>query len=503
MYGTVERQGSNRSTLKDEWVASAARVPPSSKGFVQGLLGDPESMVKMFFSCGHVLNDLCAAAWFTYMIIFFERVAGLSAYAAGALVLLGQVVDAVTTPVVGVLCDKSAESVEPGMRGGGVASRLPWHLWGCVLVAVSFPFLFIEDVQYVLGTSQWAVSLWYAWWVSLFQIGWATVQIAHLAIIPDLSAGCPQRRTSLNAVRYAATIIATVAVYVAAWVLLSDFNGGKHTGSDLSRANHVQFRVLAISIVAGGSVVSIVTFHRGMRDSIKEADYLDEQLSSRKPGATAGETAKVWLKSAKFWAVAIHYMATRLVTNITQSYLALYLLVTLGMPKTAIATAPLLLYATSLIGAWVSGRLHRLLGYEWSYVVSLIFTAGSAWGLYVVYADQVLLLYTWVGLFGVASAVLMISCLSMVAELIGDLPGSAFVYGSFSFADKMSSGAVIMVIQSLGAHADLAWYYRWVVGAFPAAVSVVALAAVGLCMCVKTPTLRDFPKSDSGAGSKV
>ncbi|KAJ9468114.1 hypothetical protein DIPPA_30090 [Diplonema papillatum] len=44
---------------------------------------DPADMKKMqrislIFGCGHVLNDLCAASWFSYVLIFFERVAELS-----------------------------------------------------------------------------------------------------------------------------------------------------------------------------------------------------------------------------------------------------------------------------------------------------------------------------------------------------------------------------------------------------------------------------------------
>lgn len=43
------------------------------------------------YGVGHFYNDLCASMWFTYLMIFLERVMYFKASAAGFLMLVGQV----------------------------------------------------------------------------------------------------------------------------------------------------------------------------------------------------------------------------------------------------------------------------------------------------------------------------------------------------------------------------------------------------------------------------
>ena len=41
------------------------------------------------YSVGHFSNDLCAAAWFTYVLYFVKNVAGLSSVEAASVMLSG------------------------------------------------------------------------------------------------------------------------------------------------------------------------------------------------------------------------------------------------------------------------------------------------------------------------------------------------------------------------------------------------------------------------------
>ena len=59
------------------------------------------------FGMGHVLNDMCAAMWFTYLLIFFHKVLGFENVLAGALLALGQLADGISTVFVGIFSDRS------------------------------------------------------------------------------------------------------------------------------------------------------------------------------------------------------------------------------------------------------------------------------------------------------------------------------------------------------------------------------------------------------------
>lgn len=43
------------------------------------------------YGVGHVLNDVCASMWFTYLLVFFHLVLQFSNWQAGFVLLVGQV----------------------------------------------------------------------------------------------------------------------------------------------------------------------------------------------------------------------------------------------------------------------------------------------------------------------------------------------------------------------------------------------------------------------------
>ena len=55
---------------------------------------------RLGYGMGHVLNDMCAAMWFTYLLIFFHKVLGFETVFAGALLAIGQLADGIGTVFV-------------------------------------------------------------------------------------------------------------------------------------------------------------------------------------------------------------------------------------------------------------------------------------------------------------------------------------------------------------------------------------------------------------------
>lgn len=75
------------------------------------------------YSIGHVLNDLTASMWFSYLIIYFHQVKKFNNILAGFLMLIGQVSDALFTPFIGYESDHTK-----GMCSMG--KRKSWHFVG-------------------------------------------------------------------------------------------------------------------------------------------------------------------------------------------------------------------------------------------------------------------------------------------------------------------------------------------------------------------------------------
>lgn len=58
---------------------------------------------RLCYGIGHVMNDVCASMWFTYLLVFYHLVLGFDSVNAGAILLIGQVADALSTPFIGML----------------------------------------------------------------------------------------------------------------------------------------------------------------------------------------------------------------------------------------------------------------------------------------------------------------------------------------------------------------------------------------------------------------
>jgi Na+/melibiose symporter-like transporter len=119
---------------------------------------------------------------------------------AGLLLLLGQVADAISTPLIGYGSDKNLSHFV--CKYG---RRKIWHLIGTICVSCSFPFIF--NSCFVCDESGfWIKFLYYSSFIVVFQFGWAAVQVSHVSLITDLTTVSSQR-VELNAYRYRFSIL--------------------------------------------------------------------------------------------------------------------------------------------------------------------------------------------------------------------------------------------------------------------------------------------------------
>lgn len=182
---------------------------PAENSHGDDAMDDSKTTLKFFekigFSLGHVYNDLCAAIWFSYTLLFMQGVLNMPGPQAGAMVMLGQVGDAIATPIVGILTDR-------------FSTKRNWHIFGTFLVVATFPLIFAICPLCDIFPSWWKLT-YFSIVILIFQFGWPVVQITHLAMIPELSR-TQRDRTDLTATRYSASICSNVVVYMVTWAVL-------------------------------------------------------------------------------------------------------------------------------------------------------------------------------------------------------------------------------------------------------------------------------------------
>ncbi|XP_026941374.1 major facilitator superfamily domain-containing protein 12 isoform X6 [Sagmatias obliquidens] len=394
----------------------------------------PLSLVaRLSYAVGHFLNDLCASMWFTYLLLYLHSVRAYSSRGAGLLLLLGQVADGLCTPLVGFEVDRAAG------RCARFGPRKAWHLVGTICVLLSFPFIFSPCLGCNATTPEWVALLYYGPFIVIFQFGWAATQIAHLSLIPELVTN-DHEKVELTALRYAFTVVASITVYGAAWLLLH-LQGSPHMGStqDVYDQLGVQdvpvFRNLSLLVVGVGAVFSLL-FHLGTREGRRRQVEEPDEHSPLLAPATARPLLlwKHWLREPAFYQVGSLYMSTRLIVNLSQTYMAMYLTYSLNLPKKFIATIPLVMYLSGFLSSFL---------------------------------------------------------LKPVNKCIGRNHSGAFVYGAMSFLDKVANGLAVMAIQSLHpCSSELCCkacvaFYHWVMVAVTGGVGVAATLA--LCSLLVWP----------------
>lgn len=151
---------------------------------------------KFCYGVGHVFNDLCIQAWFTYLIIFFNKIVKISATGTGYIFLSSQIADAISTPFIGYGCDKSLSKRITKKYG----NRKIWHLLGSAGIALIWPFVFSPCLLCNEESPDWVPVAYYCFFAALFSVGWPMVEISHLSLIPHV-AKRPKDAVELSAIR--------------------------------------------------------------------------------------------------------------------------------------------------------------------------------------------------------------------------------------------------------------------------------------------------------------
>ncbi|KAM9265398.1 major facilitator superfamily domain-containing protein 12 isoform 3-T3 [Morus bassanus] len=376
--------------------------------------------------------------------------------------------------------------------------RCPWPSLsaGTTCVLVSFPFIFNPCLGCKENTPQWAAFIYYLPFIIIFQFGWAATQISHLSLIPELVTS-DHEKVELTAFRYAFTVMANITVYGLAWLLLNFQVDQPDRTEHLGIQDVPIFRNLSLIVVGLGAVFSLI-FHLGTKEKPYPPGSLPQleestPLLQKEPMSPPHPLLiwKDWLLEPAFYQVAVLYMSTRLIVNLSQTYIAMYLTNSLLLPKKYIATIPLVMYVSGFLSSFLMKPVNKWIGRNLTYFVGiLIILAFASW---VTLARQMgVEIYGAAVLLGAGSATILVTSLSMTADLIGtNTHSGAFVYGAMSFTDKMANGLAVMVIQNLHpCPTELCCpacisFYHWVMVLVTGGIAIAAIAS--LCCIMVWP----------------
>ncbi|KAL9987823.1 hypothetical protein ACROYT_G002191 [Oculina patagonica] len=213
-------------------------------------------------SCGvgNVFNDLYRQLLLSFEILFFMKVVQVSASQTGLIILIGQIADALISPLTGYLGDR----VNVPLLSSKIGRRKSWHLVATVLMAIVFPLLlnrcFLCD-----GRDQSLLLLvYYSLWSALTNLCYNMVEINHLAFISTVAEKV-EECTALSAVRTVFTFLSGVYVYVIVWAVLGQDSGDSIGPKSLQDFAHLCW------IVTGTGIFFAAIFYIGTKEPKKRA----------------------------------------------------------------------------------------------------------------------------------------------------------------------------------------------------------------------------------------
>lgn len=482
---------------------------------------------KIGFGLGHVYNDLCAGVWFSYTLLFMQGALGMPAAEAGALVMLGQVGDAIATPIVGFLTDK-------------YGTKRQWHIAGTFIVFLTFPMIFSLCPWCDVAPHWWEI-MYFIIVILLFQFGWPIVQITHLAMIPELSRS-QKDRSDLTAVRYSVSIISNVVVYIVTWAVLRS-----RTSADnqIGPSDAYRFRDISLILTLVGVSMSVLfnfslTFsgyehrrhtalqHNVIKEGKKNSEpdpekqsLLDGTDETKTEGVAGSSTAngtvrsgeedvvlrhpkKNFFKSPLLYQNALLYVFSRLFMTTSLVYMPLWLDERSFQPDPVqnnasvehLATVPLVSFLASFIASLVLKYTNKYVGNSLIYLVGSAISVGVC--TWIALSSSAATFSTFellviASLFGAGSSITMISSLCITADMIGKhADQGGFIYSAVTFTDKLITGIVVVIIESMKCtdRNDCPDYYRSVLAYACGTAAGLGCLTLATLVCTKPRSRR-------------
>lgn len=156
--------------------------------------------VKKRLSCavGNVFNDLYRQLGQSFELVFFMNVVELSASEAGLMLLIGQIADALFSPISGYLGDH----VNIPFFSKRIGRRKSWHFLATVLMAVALPLMYNGCFLCCGNYQSWLPLVYFSFFMALVNICFNVVEINHMAVITTVAESVEECAV-LSSMRYA------------------------------------------------------------------------------------------------------------------------------------------------------------------------------------------------------------------------------------------------------------------------------------------------------------
>jgi GPH family glycoside/pentoside/hexuronide:cation symporter len=332
----------------------------------------PKLLEKLSYGCGDFASVLYWQTFMVFLLIFYTDVFGITAAAAGTMILVSRLWDGVNDPMAGILADRTKT------RWGKFR---PYLLWFCVPFAVMGVLTFTTPDLSATGKLIWA----YATFLPLMML-YTIINIPYTAMLGVISPD-PIARTGISAVKFLFAYSAGTVLSATLLPLVQFFGKG-------DEAKGWQLSFVVYGVVA--TALFLVTF-AGTRERVSPPPAQKTPISRDLRDLFSN---RPWVILLPMTLLFILYVAVRL--SATAHYFKYYV----GTQQVAVPLlsgsygyeALLTAYTTigqvvGILGVLAVTWLARLIGKKQAFVILYVVGIVSTAAFYVVGPEQVLILF--------------------------------------------------------------------------------------------------------------
>ncbi|MXY04918.1 MAG: MFS transporter [Gammaproteobacteria bacterium] len=359
----------------------------------------------------------------TYLLYFYTDVFGLSAAAAGGVMLVARVVDAVTDPLMGAIAERTRS------RWGRLR---PYILFGALPLGASAVLTFASPAFSDSGKLWWAYLTYIA-----FSIAFTVVSVPYSALTASLTADY-QERTVLSTIRMACAFGGGLAISVGMPILVGTFD----TEAEGYLWSMLIFAALATPLLA-------LTF-------AQTEERIQPPAAQR---LAIRDSLRAVFINPPLLVVMVMFSCGMLSFTVRQAVAIYYFKYNLGRPD-LIETWFLATLSIMFVGLVFTPKLADQYGKPGGILIGAVVTIAAALGLYFTPYDQIELIFLWGCLLALGGTPIAVLGWAMIPDTVDyaqarfgvRADGSVFAMSSFfqKLAKALGGAGVAAVLALAG-----------------------------------------------------
>ncbi|MGF1537355.1 MAG: MFS transporter [Elainellaceae cyanobacterium] len=290
---------------------------------------------KLTYGAGGIGSSATGSMLVFFFLFFLTDVAGLPAALAGSVLMLGQVSDAVSDPIIGLLSDRTQS------RWG---RRYPWIVLGALPFGLSFALLWL-----IPSTNPWVMFAYYATVGIAYKTALTAVYLPYVSLTPDLTRDYNER-TRLNSVRFAFSIGSSIlAIALGAFLF--------------STLDNVAARYWTLGIIGGAlCILAAVVCVWGTYPRVQAAERQREKVTVP-PRMPMLKQLQVVFSNRPFLLVMVIYLCSWVAAQLTATVMQYFVVSWMQLPSTTFTLFAIVVQTTALlmlfVWSWLSQRVGK------------------------------------------------------------------------------------------------------------------------------------------------